>query len=117
MAALVAGGAASGSSGTAGAVSWANIFGLESGANAPQTLSGITGSITVSAAITGEGILGYILAGVWSAYTGAFVWPEGEALSWSVQTDGSTVSGSITVTNATDMTTLDTFTYFVRNTE
>jgi hypothetical protein len=116
IAALAAsGGAGGGYTGTPGTVSWAHIFGLDSGANAPQTMSGITGAMKITASLTGAGILGYDLNGVSAYYAGAFLWPEGQTLSWSIDNGGSTtVSGTVTVTNATAGTTLATFTYTVR---
>jgi hypothetical protein len=108
------GGVAGGYSGTPATVTWGDINAFDGGSNAMQTLSGITGSMLVSATITGGGSLFYTLNGTTAFYSGAFLWPEGQTLSWGVNSAGGTVSGTVTVTNAIAGATLSTFTYTIK---
>ncbi|HEY2051207.1 MAG TPA: hypothetical protein VGH03_17850 [Caulobacteraceae bacterium] len=107
MGAAAAGGP-TGFSGTPGTIAWGNINAVSGGATNLVTLSGITGAITVSAAITGGAALSYTLNGVNRPYSGAFQWPEGQALGWTVIGPG---TGTVTVTS--EGSTLDSFTYLI----
>ena len=108
--ALAAAATSGGGSGTPGAIAWGNISSLAGGATNSQTLSGITGSLTISAAITGGSTLGYTLNGVNQLYTGAFAWPNGQALSWYLIGPG---TGTVTVSSAARV--LDSFSYSIRD--
>jgi hypothetical protein len=92
-------------------VIWTNIYATSGGSTNYETLSGVTGSITVSAANSGGSSLGYTLNGVNYPYSGAFAWPEGQSLGWYVIGPG---SGTITVTY-NGGTALASFTYTIRN--
>ncbi|HWE98691.1 MAG TPA: hypothetical protein VG248_02740 [Caulobacteraceae bacterium] len=118
LAALVGSkGSGAGYTGSPGAVTWANISGFNSGSNGVQTMSGITGSMSVTITNSGLGTVYYTLAGVTKPYAGAFAWANGQTLSWTIVNGGtSTEAGTITVTNATASTTLATFTYSVKYT-
>ncbi len=111
IAALASAGAAGGGSGTPGAVSWSNIYAVSGGSTNFQTLSGITGAITVSASQSGGSMLGYTLNGVNYTYSGAFSWPEGQALGWYLIGPG---AGTITTTY-NGGTALASFTYSITN--
>ncbi len=108
--ALAGVGAPGGGSGTPGTIIWSNISSLAGGATNSQTLSGITGSLTISAAITGDSTLGYTLNGVNQLYSGAFAWPNGQALSWYLIGPG---TGTVTVSDAAGE--LAAFSYVIRN--
>jgi hypothetical protein len=82
--ALAGAGSPGGGTGTPGTIDWGNIYAQSGGATNEQTLSGITGSLTISATNSGDSTLYYTLNGVSSLYTGAFPWPNGQALSWYV---------------------------------
>jgi hypothetical protein len=104
-----------GYSGSPGSISWANINAISGGSTNTQTLSGVTGSMSVSAAITGGGLLIVNLGGASPFYyAGQFEWAEGQTLSWTITSPGGTVSGTVTVENATAGTVLDSFTYIVK---
>ncbi|MBV8683780.1 MAG: hypothetical protein JO111_12975 [Caulobacteraceae bacterium] len=108
-------GTTGGYSGSPGAVSWGNINAFDGGTNNNQTLTGVTGSMLVSASITGAGGLFYVLnGGAGQFYTGPFLWPEGQTLCWGVNTSGGNVAGTVTVENDTAGTTLASFTYSVK---
>jgi len=107
---LAGAGTPGGGSGTPGAISWSNISSLAGGSTNSQTLSGITGSLTISAAITGDSTLGYTLNGVNRLYSGAFAWPDGQTLSWYLIGPG---TGTVTVSDAAGV--LDAFTYSIRD--
>jgi hypothetical protein len=108
---LAGAGAAGGGSGTAGAISWTNIYSQSGGATNEQTLSGITGSLTITATNSGDdSTLYYTLNGVSSLYTGAFQWPNGQALSWYLIAPG---VGTVTVSGPSGV--LDSFSYSITN--
>lgn len=109
--ALAGASGAGGSSGTPGAVTWSNIFCQGGGSTNSQTLSGITGALTITAANSGASALYYQLNGVSTAYAGAFAWPEGQTLNWSVSGVG---SGTVSVTYRGGVA-LTSFTYVVKN--
>lgn len=96
-------------SGTPDAVAWNNIYAQSGGATGFNTLSGVTGAITVAASNSGPSTLGYTLNGVNSAYAGPFAWPEGQSLGWYLIGTG---SGTIAVTYG-EGTALDSFTYTI----
>jgi hypothetical protein len=99
-----------GGSGTPGAISWSNVTSLAGGATNSQTLSGITGALTISAAITGDSTLGYTLNGASQNYSGAFAWPNGQALNWYLIGPG---AGTVTVSDASGE--LASFSYSIRD--
>jgi hypothetical protein len=100
--------AVTGYSGTPGAIGWGDINAVSGGSTNTVTLSGVTGSMSVSATMTGGATLYYTLNGVNAPYAGPFAWPEGQSLIWYVIGAG---AGTITVTNASAGTTLSSFTY------
>ncbi len=108
--ALASAGTSGGGSGTPGAISWSNISSLGGGSTNSQTLSGITGSLTISASFTGDSTLGYTLNGASQLYSGAFAWPNGQALSWYLIGPG---TGTVTVSDAAGE--LAAFSYVIRN--
>ncbi len=108
--ALAGVGAPGGGSGTPGTVNWSNVSSLAGGSTNSQTLSGITGSLTISAGYTGDSTLGYTQNGVNQLYTGAFAWPNGQALSWYLIGPG---TGTVTVSDAAGV--LDSFSYSIRD--
>ncbi len=97
-------------SGTPGTIAWGDIDAVSGGSTNQVTLTGITGVMSVSAAITGASTLYYTLGDVNALYAGPFGWPEGQTLLWYVIGPG---SGTITVTNASTDTELDSFTYVI----
>ncbi|MDE2357285.1 MAG: hypothetical protein KGL69_11080 [Alphaproteobacteria bacterium] len=109
--ATLGGGSGSGGSGTPGAVSWSNVYATSGGATNFETLSGITGAITVAASNSGASQLGYTLNGVNYTYTGAFAWPEGQSLGWYLIGAG---AGTVAVTYDGG-TALASFTYSITN--
>lgn len=114
VAALVGdGGAGASSGGTPGAVTWGPMYGIDSVASNTQTLSGFTGTKSISAALSGGGILTYLLNGAPTAYTGAFTVHNGDTLAWAISVGHVAKAGNLTVTNVTDSTTLATIVYAV----
>ncbi len=109
--ASLGGGAGSGGSGAPGAVSWSNVYATSGGATNFETLSGITGAITVSATNSGGSSLGYTLNGVNFTYAGPFAWPEGQTLGWYLIGAG---AGTVSVTYDGG-TALASFTYSITN--
>ena len=105
-----AGAAAGGGSGTPGAVLWSNIYAASGGSTNLETLSGITGSLSITATNSGGSTLYYTLNGVNKAYAGAFAWPNGQALGWYVIGPG---SGTVAVSYSG--TALASFTYTITN--
>lgn len=115
MGAAAAAGGVTGYSGTPGAITWANINAISGGSTNAETLSGVTGSMSVSASITGAGLLIVNLGGASPFYyAGPFVWAEGQSLSWTVTSPGATASGAVTVENTSAGQSLGSFTYVVR---
>ena len=95
---------------TPGALSWFDIYATIVGVTNNQTLTLITVPISITAAKTGAGTLYWIKNGAAPvAYTGAFSVGAGDTLAWQMM--GGSVSGVVTVTNATTATTLTTFNY------
>lgn len=91
---------------------WRNVFGQSLASTQILTMAGFTATITITAAITGGAGLAYVKNGVARAYTGAFTVVAGDTLGWQVSNYGMTQqSGTVTVTNATVSTTMDTFNY------
>jgi len=94
---------------TPAAVSWYDIYATIVGVTNVQTITAITVPISITASRTGTGLFSYVKNGTVYPYTGAFGVSPGDALAW--QMSGSSVSGVVTVTNATTSTTLATFNY------
>jgi hypothetical protein len=107
---LAGAGSPGGGAGTPGAISWGNIYSQAGGSTNSQTLSGITGALTITATNSGDSTLYYTLNGVSSLYTGAFQWPNGQALSWYLVAPG---VGTVTVSYAGGE--LDSFSYSITN--
>jgi hypothetical protein len=104
------------SGGSVSPASWTNIGptapGTGIGWNNVVTLTA-TGTASLTATPTGGGNLFYNLNGVIKPYSGPFAVTNGDTLSWGEQnTTGSTVSGSVTVTQG--MTAIGSFSYIVR---
>ncbi len=109
---LLGGATAAGSGGGGVVETWANIYGGTIGANKPVTFSGLTGTLSISATITGTGQLGVGKNHLYTfGYTGAFNVSNGDTLYWYVVSPGGACSGTITITDATHSTTMATFTY------
>jgi hypothetical protein len=89
-----------GTSGAPGAMTWSNIFGVRSGTNNAQTISGVTGTILLAAANSGPASLYYGLNGTLALYTAPFAVSNGNTLYWTVISDGATDTGTIAITNA-----------------
>jgi hypothetical protein len=116
IAALVSNGDAGGGGGvvTPATLSWNDIYGEDSGSTQTCLVTGITSPIQVTATKTGGARLAYLLNGVYAAYAGSFTVHPNDGLGWSaISTSTADQSGVVTVTNATNGTTLDTFTYTV----
>ncbi|MGH7022114.1 MAG: hypothetical protein ACREEB_00835 [Caulobacteraceae bacterium] len=114
-------GGGGGGGGSPGALDWNDILGPASGGigvNNYQTISGITGAMTIAATITGLGKIFYNLNGVLNWYngglgTGPFNVMNADVLSWGAEASGGVwTSGTVTVLNGA--TTLDSFTYLVK---
>ncbi len=113
---LAAAGQALGSGGTPTTPDWTGIYGFDVAYTNNATMAGYTGSISISASRTGSGTLYYVLNGSSFLYTGAITVPVGATLGWGISIPGSvTCSGTITVTDNTNSTTLATIAYTVRN--
>jgi hypothetical protein len=96
---------------------WTAIFGYDAGSTNNQTLAGISAPISLSASLSGAGALVYVKNGVGTLYTGAFTAVVGDVIAWTVLAGLSTVSGTLTVTNASNGgATLATIAYVVRST-
>jgi hypothetical protein len=117
--ALIAGAAAAGSSGDvipSPTPVWTAIFGYDVGTTNNQTLAGITSPISIAASATGSGVLLYVKNGTATFYSGPFTAVVGDVIAWTVLSGLSNVSGTITVTNASDAgATLATITYVVKS--
>jgi hypothetical protein len=111
--ALAGAGPGSSTGGALTAPMWTNIYGVDAGYTNNQTLTGFTGTLSISAANSGSGVLVYVLNGASTSYTGAFTAHPGDVLAWGVVVGLTTMSGTITVTNATTSTTLQAITYTV----
>ena len=113
LALMGAGSSAGGGGGSTGTLSWGTINGTIVGANAAQTISGITAAHSLTATISGPGALSTIKNGVTAAYTGAFSVSAGDTLAWQVVNNGkATKAGTITVFDATaGGVELDSFSY------
>jgi hypothetical protein len=95
---------------------WTAIFGYDAASTNNQTLAGITAPISLSASLSGAGALLYVKNGVATLYTGAFSAVVGDVIAWTVLAGLSTVSGTLTVTNASDAgATLATIGYVVKS--
>jgi hypothetical protein len=109
---LLEGGGGSGG-GTLGPLDWTNIFNDFVGFTNSQTVVA-SGTITISSSATGSGILAPIRNGVFLPTATNFNVSNGDVLIWRVQNPGTTpVTGTVTVTDATNSVTVDTFTYSV----
>jgi len=116
VAATLGGGAAGSSGGvvTPGATICAPIYGQDTAYDSPITITTITVPISVTASLTGAGaVLHYQLNGVMKTYAGAFTVNPGDYLSWGVSCGHAGASGTITVTNATTSTVLQSFAYLL----
>ena len=99
---------------TISATNWVDLAATYSAANPPVTILGITVPVSITATKSSAGTLYYQLNGVTVAYTGAFNVRLNDLLAWQVNTvKGVTVAGTISVTNATTATLLQTFNYNV----
>lgn len=103
---------------TPDAVNWANVSGASPQANANQTISGITSSISISLSLSGTSgeaiFLDYrINSGSYVTYSTPFSVSNGDTLNFRVSTiSGGAGAGTVTVTNdSSGSATLDTFTY------
>ena len=103
-------GAVGSGSGTPGDIVWSDIFAQSGGSTNLETLSGITGALSVSATNTGRSQLGYTLNGASFTYAGPFAWPNGQTLGWYVIGFG---AGTITVDGPAGE--LASFTYTITN--
>jgi len=114
--ALVGAGVGGGESGggTLGALAWANIFGVGGGSNEALTITGITSPHTLTATITGTGLLYYTLNGATLApYAGGIACADSATLGWTIiNPSTSRASGTITINDASDAGALvDSFSY------
>jgi hypothetical protein len=105
--------------GSLGPVNWTDIFDVSAGLTNTQTMtvSG-GGTIAISATITGTGSLFYDknAAPIPVAMSGTFPVSNGDTVLWVVRNLGSTgSSGTVTVQDATNSVTVDTFTYNVKH--
>lgn len=100
------------------AVNWANVSGASPQANANQSITGITSTISISLALSGTSgeaiFLKYrINSGTYVTYSTPFSVSVGDTLNFQVSTiAGGAGAGTVTVTNdSSGSATLDTFTY------
>jgi hypothetical protein len=105
--------AGAGSSGSPGTVSWGPMYGTDTVASNTQALTGFTGVISISAALSGGGTLYVTQNGALSPYTGAFPVRPNDAISWTIAVGKFSRTGTLTVTNATASTTLQTIAYSI----
>lgn len=110
---LIASATNTASSGSPVAVGWGPIYGVDAASSNTQTLSGFTGAISISAALSGGGTLIYSLNGSYTTYAGAFTAHAGDTLSWTIYVGHVAKAGNLTVTNVTGSTTLATVAYAV----
>jgi hypothetical protein len=116
------GSAGGGPGGALGALDWNNIYGPPGTRFATTntlTISGITGSLTLSGSVSGPvgGALGAIKNGVIP-----FRWPaasitisNGDTLAWAINNfTAGDASGTATITRTDTGATVDSFTYFVQ---
>jgi hypothetical protein len=112
--ALAAGGASGAGGGAVPSPTpvWTTITGTFIGSSNTQTISGISGPISLTASVTGGAPLYYVQNGGGPvAYTGAFPVNPGDTLAWMIMAPG---SGTVTVTNVSDSdATLATIPYGV----
>jgi hypothetical protein len=115
--ALAGSGGAAGAGGVVnpGALAWSGIYDTDSGTSNTQAFTAITSPISVSAALSGGGVLYYNLNGGYAAYTGAFAVHAGDTLSWTINVGHLGHSGNLTVTNVTTATVLATIPYSVQS--
>ncbi len=86
-----------------GPLEWADAYGDIIATTNVQTVSGITAPISVAAAISGGGTLHLVQNGGGREYGGPFLVDPGDTLAWSiVNVSTVAVSGTITITNASD---------------
>lgn len=109
------GGGSSGSDVTPDAINWTDATGANFGVTNKQTISGINAPISLQVNRTGVALLYYIKNGASAvnvANGGVVVVVDGDTLAWSIGTNGTSVSGVVTVTNQSDGgATVDTFNY------
>ena len=113
MALAGAGGSTGGGVITPGPLNWTAIYDTDSGATNTQAFTLIATAISVSASLSGGGILSYVLNGISTNYTGAFAVHPGDALNWGVSVGRVSKTGNLTVTNLTASTTLAIIAYSV----
>lgn len=107
-----AGGGAGGGGGTLGALGWGPIFGAQAASNPALTISGITGTHSLQAALSSRGGLGYTHNGAYAAYAGAFTVVAGDTLGWTVTNPfKGEIAGTVTVTDATTGQVIGVFAY------
>ena len=102
--------------GVLGGLTWADINGNVFAFNTQLTISGITSAHSLTASVTGTGILSYTSGLFITAYTGAFNVANGQSLGWGIQNNvpGTTKSGTVTVRDASNGNALvATFNYSV----
>ena len=114
------GGGGGGGSVTLTPGTWTDIYATGIGITNALTFSGFTGLDSVTATNSGSGLLASCKNGANYGvnYTGAFTMAPGDTLAWMVNqpADGSSCSGTITVTDATNSVVLGTFTYLITGT-
>ena len=95
------------------ATTWADIYGTDSAADSPISMLGIGAAVSITATLSSGGTLTYNLNGVPTNYTGAFTVHLNDSLSWGIAVGHTGQAGTISVTNATTATLLQTFNYSV----
>ena len=107
------GGSSTGYSGTPATPSWSGIYGTDNASSNTATLTGFTGHMPVSAAVSSGPVgIAYTLNGTTYAYSGAFNVSPGDTLSWTLSVRA-TKSGTLTVSYGSTPTTLATIPYSI----
>ena len=95
------------------ATTWAAIYGTDSASDSPISMLGIGAAVSITATKSSGGTLTYNLNGAPANYTGAFTVHLNDSLSWGITVGHTGQAGTISVTNATTATLLQTFNYSV----
>jgi hypothetical protein len=112
--ALVGAEGGAGSSGSPAAVAWTAIYGTDNASTNTQTLSGFTGPLSISAAVSSGPVgIAYSLNGGSYAYSGAFTVHPGDTLAWTLSVAHAAKSGTLTISYGAGPTTLATIPYSV----